>query len=323
MTEALLALVLGIVLLAVSADRFVAGAAVTANVLGIPPLLVGMLVIGFGSSMPEFVVSVIAATEGNAGLALGNAFGSNISNVALILGITALITPITVKSTVLTTELPILIFITMICTVLLSVDGVLGRGDGWTLIVIFIFVMGWSIYIGMGTKQDELGTEVEHALKDRLSLPMAVTFMIGGLIFLVISSRLLVWGGVSVAHLLGISDVIIGLTIIAIGTSLPELASSIAAVRHNEHDLAIGNVIGSNMFNTTIVIGTAGAISPTTIEPAMITRDIPIMIGFTFLLFVSCYSLGSSTPRITRGEAVALLICYLGYNTLLFSQMFR
>ena len=226
MTQAILALIFGIIILAISADRFVAGAAVSAKLLGIPPLLVGMLVIGFGSSAPEFVVSVIAASEGNAGLALGNVLGSNISNIALILGITALIKPITVKSSVLRKELPILIFITMITTVLLTVDRTLGRAD-----------------------------------------------------------------------------------------------AAIAAVRHNEHDLALGNVIGSNIFNTTIVIGAAGAIVSTPIDPAMISRDIPIMIGFTFMLFLTCYSLGSQTPRINRGEALVLLSCYFCYNALLISQM--
>lgn len=321
MTQAILALIFGIIILAISADRFVAGAAVSAKLLGIPPLLVGMLVIGFGSSAPEFVVSVIAASEGNAGLALGNVLGSNISNIALILGITALIKPITVKSSVLRKELPILIFITMITTVLLTVDRTLGRADGWILIGIFLCVMGWTIWVGLRTDKDELGEEMAHALENRLSLPRATLYMVGGLIFLVLSSRLLVWGGVTIAEALGISDVMIGLTVVAIGTSLPELAAAIAAVRHNEHDLALGNVIGSNIFNTTIVIGAAGAIVSTPIDPAMISRDIPIMIGFTFMLFLTCYSLGSQTPRINRGEALVLLSCYFCYNALLISQM--
>ena len=322
MTMALLALALGVLLLAFSADRFVTGAAITAKTLGIPPLLVGMLVIGFGSSMPEFVVTVIAATEGNPGLALGNAFGSNISNIALILGVTAILKPVTVRSSVLTTELPILIFVTMILAVLLSIDGQLDRWDGWTLIAIFVLVMGWSIYVGLGTQKDELGDGVEESLKNPMSLRLAVTYMIGGLIFVVISSRILVWGGVTAAQIIGISDVVIGLTIVAIGTSLPELASAIAAVRQGEHDLALGNVIGSNIFNSTLVIGTAGVIAPTIIEAEMIVRDLPIMIAFTFLLFVCCYDLGSSKPRIDRQEAVAFLTCYVGYNLLLFSQMF-
>ena len=321
MIPAVLALILGIVLLAVSADRFVAGAAVTARVLGIPPLLVGMLVIGFGSSMPEFVVSVISATEGNGGLALGNAFGSNISNIALILGITAMMKPISVKSSVLRTELPILIFITMIASVLLGVDAELGRFGGWVLIAIFALIMGWSVWVGMNTQRDELGNNMEQALEGRMSLRRAGLYMLVGMIVLILSSRLLVWGGVTIAQALGISDIIIGLTIVAIGTSLPELASAIAAVRHNEHDLALGNVIGSNIFNTTIVIGAAAAISPMEIEPDMISRDLPIMLSFTLLLFVSCYSLGSSKPRISRPEALALLVCYVGYYALLTSEI--
>ena len=321
MSLSIAALVFGIVFLALSANKFVEGAAVSASKLGIPPLLVGMLVIGFGSSMPEVVVAVIAARDGNTGLALGNALGSNITNIGLILGVTAMVNPITVKSSVLIRELPILIFITMICTLLLGLNGVLSRTDGWILIATFFVVMTWSIYAGLSTKSDDLAAEVNHSLEDSISLTRAIVYLFVGMILLVISSRVLVWGGVGLARLLGISDLIIGLTIIAIGTSLPELASAIVAVRRNEHDLALGNVIGSNIFNTTIVIGITGVIAPTTIEPVMFVRDIPILIGFTFLLFVACYNFGGRTPIVSRSEAVAFLICYLGYNSLLVSQM--
>lgn len=321
MSLSIAALIVGIVFLALSADKFVEGAAVSASKLGIPPLLVGMLVIGFGSSMPEVVVSVIAARDGNPGLALGNAIGSNITNIGLILGISAMVNPITVKSSVLTRELPILIFITMICTMLLGLNGVLSRTDGWILIATFFAVMAWSIYAGLSTKDDDLATEVDHSLEDSISLNRAIVYLVVGMILLVISSRVLVWGGVGLARLLGISDLIIGLTIIAIGTSLPELASAIVAVRRNQHDLALGNVIGSNIFNTTIVIGITGVIAPTVIEPDMFVRDIPILIGFTFLLFVACYSFSGRTPKVSRPEAVAFLICYVSYNLLLVSQM--
>jgi Ca2+/Na+ antiporter len=204
-----LALIAGIFFLAISADKFVEGASITARELGIPPLLVGMLVIGFGSSMPELVVSVIAARDGNSGLALGNAFGSNVSNIGLILGVTALILPLSVRSSVLTRELPILILVTMLATLLLGLDGVLGRGDGWILIAMFVLVMCWSIYAGLTTKNDELADEVEHSMQDHIPFRRAVFYMIAGLIVLVLSSRLLVWGGVSLAHILGISDLII------------------------------------------------------------------------------------------------------------------
>lgn len=320
MTLAIAALVSGIIILALSADKFVEGAAVTARTLGIPPLLIGMLVIGFGSSLPEVTVSVIAATEGNAGLALGNALGSNITNIALILGVTAIIKPVTVQSGILTRELPILIFVTMVCTLLLGLDGVLSTADGWILITTFACLMTWTIYTGLTATADQLATEVDGAIDESISTRRAIVYMIAGLIVLVLSSRLMIWGGVGLARQLGISDVLIGLTVVALGTSLPELAASITAVMRNEHDLALGNVIGSNLFNTTLVIGIAGAIVPTTIEQEMIVRDLPILIGITFLLFVACYNFRQGTPQINRKEATAFLFCYLAYNALLIFQ---
>ena len=324
MLLAITALIIGTILLAFSADKFVEGAAITTRRLGIPALLVGMLVIGFGSSIPEFVVTVIAATDGNTGLALGNAFGSNIANIGLILGITAILSPISVKSHVLTRELPILVLVTLVCVLLLVVDGVLGTVDGWILIGLFVCVMSWSVIAGLKPQRDELGIEMEEALEldKEISTRRAVIYLVLGLIFLVISSRILVYGGVSLAKLLGISDLIIGLTIVAVGTSLPELAASIAAVRHNEHDLALGNVIGSNLFNTSIVVGTAGAIVPITLEPEMLTRDLPVLISFTFLLYFLCYSFIRRRARVSRVDGIALVACYLAYNAYLVTQMF-
>lgn len=323
MLLALTALISGIVLLAASADKFVEGSAITARRLGIPPLLVGMLIIGFGSSLPELVVTMIAASEGNSGLALGNAFGSNISNIGLILGVTAILSPITVRSHVLTRELPILLLVTLVCILLLVSDSILGRPDGWILIGLFVCVMSWSVFAGLKSQRDELAVEVEEALEQDkdISTFKAAVYLVLGLIFLVISSRLLVFGGVALARQLGISDVIIGLTVVAIGTSLPELASAIAAVRRKEHDIALGNVIGSNLFNTSIVIGTAGAIIPTALEIEMITRDIPVLLSFTFLLYFLCSSFVKRTPRVSRNDGIALLVCYLAYNAYLFSQI--
>ena len=321
MLTAIAALLIGITFLGLSADKFVEGAVVTAREFGIPPLLVGMLVIGFGSSTPELIVTGIAASDGNVGLALGNAVGSNISNIGLILGITALMTPVIVRSSALTTELPILIFVTIVCTLFLASDGFLTRTDGWLLIGLFTCVMSWSVYIGLSEKSDELGAELEHSLEDHVSLKRAIFYLIGGLVVLVVSSRIMIWGGVELATLLGVSDLIVGLTIIAIGTSLPELASSIAAVKRNEHDLALGNVIGSNLFNTTIVIGVAGVILPTPIEVELIERDLPVMVAFTILFFIFCSKIRSKQPRINRYEGGALLLGYLSYNAYLISQM--
>lgn len=319
-----LAIILGVVVLVISAEKFVEGAAALAKRLGLPALLIGMLVIGFGSSMPEMVISALSAYGGNPGLALGNAIGSNISNIALILGLTAIISPIAVGSSVLRRELPYLAVVTAVLAALLYLDGELSRFDGALLMVIFAAMMIWSIYLGLKTEDDALAAEIEKELAEPLSMARCLSYTIIGLIFLVLSSRILVWGGVEIATNLGVSDLIIGLTIVAIGTSLPELAASIAAVKKNEHDLALGNVIGSNMFNTTIVIGITGTIAPTALEPEVLSRDMPVMIILTAALFVLCYNFrGNEHGRINRFEGWLMLFAYLAYNTGLIYSVLR
>ena len=312
---AIAAVIIGIVLLVFSADKFVDGAAAAAKRAGLPPLLIGMLVIGFGSSMPEMVISGLSASQGNSGLALGNAFGSNITNIALILGLTAAISPIRVESSILRRELPLLAFVTLTAAALLYVDGALSRTDGWLLIGLFVVIMAWSIHAGVNNKTDHLAVMVEQELQVPMSMPRAITYVVFGLILLVISSQILVWGGVEIARALGISDLIIGLTVVAVGTSLPELAASIAAVRKNEHDLALGNIIGSNLFNTSIVIGITGTIGPTILEPGILSRDLPVLGILTAALFLMGYAFRERTAGIiSRLEGVLLLIAYLIYN---------
>ncbi len=307
------AVVIGLIVLVWSADRFVDGASATAKHLGMPTLLIGMLIVGFGTSAPEIVVSALASSQGNPGLALGNAIGSNIANIALILGLTALITPIAVKSNIIRRELPILIGITIFATLLL-IDGDLSRVDGLMLLACFTLVMGWSIYTGLRKDPDVLAGEFDQELSvAKMSLKMALMWLVVGLLLLVASSRLLVWGAVDIAIELGVSDLIIGLTIVAIGTSLPELASSIAATRKNEHDIALGNVIGSNLFNTLMVIGIAGVISPLEVSSDVIYRDLPVMGFLTLLLFVFSYGFRSH-GRINRTEGVILTFLWLGYT---------
>ena len=310
-----IAVIGGILLLVISADKFVEGAAATAKRLGLPPLLIGMLVIGFGSSMPEMVISGLSSWQGNPGLALGNAFGSNITNIALILGVTAMISPIAVGSSVLRRELPFLAVLTALTAFLFYRDPILGRGDGMVLIGAFVVLMAWSIYAGLKSEGDKLGTEVAKELEMALDMKLALTYTIVGLIFLVIASRILVWGGVEIATAFGISDLIIGLTVVAIGTSLPELASCIAAVRKNEHELALGNVIGSNMFNTTIVVGITAMIAPAEINTDLLTRDLPVLGILTIALFVMCFGFrGPNSGKINRIEALLLLAAYIAYN---------
>ena len=313
---AIAAVIIGIVLLVFSADKFVDGAAAAAKRAGLPPLLIGMLVIGFGSSMPEMVISGLSASQGNSGLALGNAFGSNITNIALILGLTAAISPIRVESSILRRELPLLAFVTLTAAALLYVDGALSRTDGWLLIGLFVVIMAWSIRAGVNNKTDHLAVMVEQELQAPMSMARAITYVVFGLILLVISSQILVWGGVEIARALGISDLIIGLTVVAVGTSLPELAASIAAVRKNEHDLALGNIIGSNLFNTSIVIGITGTIGPTILEPGILSRDLPVLGILTAALFLMGYAFRERTAGIiSRLEGVLLLIAYLIYNS--------
>ncbi|ERP90107.1 MAG: calcium/sodium antiporter [Pseudomonadales bacterium] len=313
MLLAIAAVIGGLILLVWSADKFVEGAAGTAAHAGMPPLLIGMLIVGFGTSAPEMVVSALAALEGNPSLALGNAYGSNISNIALILGVVAVISPIAVNSAILKKELPILAVITLIAGYQL-IDGNITRTDAWILIALLAVLMGWSIYAAMSGKGDVLGGEVETDLADHpLPLKKALFWLVVGLILLVASSRLLVWGAVFIAQSLGVSDLIIGLTIVAIGTSLPELASSIAAVKKNEHDIAFGNVLGSNLFNTLGVVGIAGAISPMAVEPGVLQRDWGLMMALTLALFVMGFGLWGRKGQITRSNGVGLLVVYVAY----------
>ncbi|MFP3873418.1 MAG: calcium/sodium antiporter [Thiohalophilus sp.] len=318
MSLPLLVVVISLALLIWSADRFVEGASAAARHLGMPPLLIGMVIIGFGTSAPEMLVSALAAWQGNPGLALGNAYGSNITNIALILGLTALLTPIAVHSQVLRKELPILTLVTALAVWQLW-DGRLSRLDAGILLLVFGGLMGWSIYQGLRARSDPLANEMEAELASHpLPLRRAVIWLFIGLMLLIISSRGLVWGAVEIAREFGVSDLIIGLTVVAVGTSLPELASSLAALRKGEHDLALGNVLGSNLFNTLAVVGIAGMIQPMTIPGEILTRDMVVMGVLTLSVFVFGYRLHGG-GRINRLEGALLLTafgCYTGYLVL-------
>lgn len=313
MLYAIFSIILGLGLLVWSADRFVEGAAATARYFGMPPLLIGMVIVGFGTSVPEMLVSAQSAMQGNPGLALGNAYGSNIANIALILGAAALISPIMVHSQVLKRELPLLLGVSLVAVAQLW-DGELSRMDAILLLVLFFSIMSWSIWQSMRTRGDSFGNEVEDELRvHSLPLSKAVMWLIIGLLVLILSARMLVWGAVTIAQALGVSDLIIGLTIVALGTSLPELASSIAAALKKEHDIALGNVLGSNLFNTLAVVGIAGIIHPLNVDSAVLTRDMPVMIGLTVALIGMGLGLRGQS-RINRVEAVLLLVAYVGYS---------
>ena len=295
MILSIVAIVVGLVLLVWSADWFVDGAVGVAHFFGMSTFLIGMVIVGFGTSAPEMVVSVLSALNDTPQLALGNAYGSNIANIALILGVTALIIPVVVQKQAMSRDIPILIAVTVL-TVFLLIDGNVSRMDGIVLLLAFVAIMAFNILSELRQKRkrkksaaaDDLDSEYGSA--ENVSIVRSSLLLLMGLLLLIVSSRMLVWGAVNVAQVLGVSDLLIGLTIVAVGTSLPELASSIAAARRGENDLAVGNVIGSNIFNTLVVVGLASVIAPIqAADPEVMSRDVPIMSALTLLLFLMSF----------------------------------
>lgn len=313
----ILAMIVGLVLLVWSAERFVDGAASTSRRLGVSPLLVGMLVIGFGTSAPELMVSGLASWQGNPGLALGNAYGSNIANIGLILGLMAVISPLMVHSDVVRRELPLLGGVTLL-SALLMWGGVVGRLEGSLLLVLLGGMIGFSIWHARRVSVDPLASETEGRLEaSPMSLRAGITWTLIGLALLVLSSRILVWGAVEIAIAFGVSDLIIGLTIVAVGTSLPELASGFSALRKGEHDLVVGNVVGSNLFNTLGVVGLAAVITPIQVGSEVLLRDWSMMAVMTVLMAVFALGWKGRPGRINRLEGAALLTLYVGYTLFL------
>lgn len=314
MTLFIAAVVVGLATLVWGADRFVEGSASVARHLGMSALLVGMVVVGFGTSAPELVVSTLAAAQGTPNIALGNAIGSNIANIGLILGVTALVSPIVVRSRVLRRELPLLVGVTAVAVGSLW-DGTLTRLESVVLLVLFGGTMAWTIRQGRDVGADAFGEEMDEELAARhMPLRPAVLWSVVGLVALVGSSRLLVWGAVGIAEHLGVDDLLVGLTVVALGTSLPELASSVIAARRNEPDIALGNVLGSNLFNTLAVVGIAGVIQPVDGAPATLPRDLAVMAGITVLLVVLGWGVRRE-GRINRLEGALLVMVFVGYTT--------
>lgn len=301
MILAIVAVVVGLVLLVWSADRFVDGAVGVAQFLGMSTFLIGMIIVGFGTSAPELVVSILSAMNDTPQLALGNAYGSNIVNIALILGITALITPVVVKKQVVKQDIPILMAVTAL-TVVLLMDGNVSLFDGIVLLLSFVALTAFNITMELREKRKRKkgaeAVEQESEITEKVSIVKAVALLLVGLALLIVSSRMLVWGAIYMARALGVSDLLIGLTIVAVGTSLPELASSIAAARRGENDLAVGNVIGSNGFNTLVVVGIPAVMAPIkAMDPEVMARDVPIMTGLTLLLFLICLPFWKSKKK--------------------------
>jgi cation:H+ antiporter len=314
----LLAIAGGFVLLTWSADRFVVGASALAYNLNVSPLIIGLTIVSLGTSAPEILVSAVASLQGNGGLAIGNALGSNIINIALILGVTALIVPLKVHSSIVRREMPVLIGV-MLLGLMLLLDGRLGQFDGVVLLSGMALMLLWMTRIGIKEKSshDPISEEFADEVPTNLSMSRAGFWIVVGGLCLLGSSKLLVWGAVAIAHAMGVSDLIIGLTIVAMGTSLPELAASVMSALKNEHDIAIGNVIGSNIFNLLAVLGLPGLLNPGPFDAIVLTRDYPVMLGLTVLFFIMAY--GFRGPgRINRFEGALLVLAFVGYQTLLY-----
>ncbi|HHM05630.1 MAG TPA: calcium/sodium antiporter [Gammaproteobacteria bacterium] len=302
----------GFVMLAWSADRMVFGASATARNFGVSPLIIGLTIVGFGTSAPEMLVSAVAAFEGNPGLGIGNALGSNITNIGMVLGVTALVVPLTVTSRVLKRELPLLLVI-MLATLSLMLDGGLSRWDGAMLMLGLVAILIWLVRLARRPDgADPMAMEYEAEIPEHVPTGRALVWLLAGIVLLLLSSQVLVWGAVEVAEYFGVSDLVIGLTVIAIGTSLPELSASIASALKGEHDIAIGNVIGSNMFNLLGVLAMPGVIRPGPFPMDVLTRDFPIMIGLTLVLFLSAYGM-TDRARISRVKGGFLLGAFMAY----------
>lgn len=316
MLLAFLAVVAGLVLLIWSAEKFIDGAAATSRWLGLSPLLIGMLVIGFGTSAPEMMVSVLAAMQGNPGLAVGNAYGSNIANIGLVLGFIALMAPLAVHSSVIRKEMPLLVVV-MLVTGYMLLDGWVSRIEAVLLLIGLVVFIAVSIIRSRSQQDDPLTAEVTESLDSKpMSRGKSIMWTVIGLVLLIASSRILVWGAVEIAVGFGVSDLIIGLTVVAVGTSLPELASSISALRRNEHDMVLGNVVGSNLFNSMAVVGLAGVIAPIEAGREVLVRDWSVMTFMTLMMVLFAFSWRGRPRRINRiegGVLFAMFIAYTGY----------
>jgi len=309
----ILLVIAGLALLMWGADRFVHGAAATARNMGIAPLLIGLTIVAFATSAPEILVSVVAAMQKEPGLAIGNAIGSNIVNIGLVLGLTSLIRPIALESATLRREMPALLAVSLL-TVSLFLDTYLSRIDGFVMLTGLVIVMIWLARLGVrSSATDPIAMDYEAEIPTDVSMVMAVVWLIVGLGTLLIGAELLVDGAIGIAKELGISEIVIGITIVAFGTSLPELAVSLASAMKGEYGLAIGNIVGSNIFNLLAVIGVAAAIHPSALAPSVLSLHIFVMVAFTLVLFAMTYDYDGKS-KLSRTEGLALLTAYVAYN---------
>ena len=315
---AIAAIIVGFVAVVWGADRFVHGAAGLASNLGVNRLVIGLTIVAFGTSAPEMLVSGMAAMAGSRSMGVGNAIGSNITNVTLVLGAAALVHPLSVHSRLLVREIPVL-FLSMAVAWAFLWDGVLSQIEGLALFFGLFLLIAW---IGMQARAKDLGVADAPAggfdqddIPDSLPTAKAIVLFSVGLVLLLAGSRVLVWGAVGIARDLGVSELVVGLTLVALGTSLPELAASVAAARRGEEDIAVGNVVGSNMFNLLGVLALPGIIAPGEVERSVTRRDFPIMVGVTLLLLLMAVN---ERSRIGRVRGITLILVFIAYFVMLF-----
>jgi len=291
----------------------VVGATVIARNLGVTPMLIGLTVVGFATSAPEILVSATAAIRDASNLALGNAFGSNIANIGLVVGVAAIIQPLTVKSETLSRELPAMVAVSLIPVILL-INLTLSRLDGVILLIAFLCFIYWVIKLGKRSSgHDTIEAEYATEIPDGVTQQMAILWIIIGLVAVLVGANALVWGSLNIAREIGVSDLVIGVTVVAIGTSLPELAVSVVAARKGLHGLALGNIIGSNAINMLAVIGVAGVIRPATLDLAAVQLHLPVLLGFTVAFFFIAYN-SDGTLRVGRLEGAALVVSFIIYQ---------
>ncbi len=330
MLMSIAAVLVGLAVLVWSADRFVDGAAAIAHHLGVSNLIIGITIIGFGTSAPEIAVSIIAVLEEVPGIAIGNAIGSNIANIGLILGVTALLAPIPVARSIMRKEYPLLAVATVVLVACLY-DLWLGPLEGVILVALLAATLTYMVYLHRhgGMVDAAMAAEVEEIVaeefigeddedEESMSSGKAWFWVLLGLVLLVGSSRALVWGASNIATSLGVSDLVIGLTIVALGTSLPELAASIASLKKSVPDLAVGNIIGSNLFNSLAVVGIPPLLGGFAVDSAALYRDLPVMVGLTLLLFLMSWSFRDGDAQLARGKGVVLTLIFVGYQYYLY-----
>jgi len=315
------ALLAGLVALVWAADRFVVGASGVAAHFKVPPLVIGLVILGFGTSAPELLISGFAAISDNANLGIGNALGSNIANISLVLGATALVSPIDVKSGVLRREFPILLGASMLVWGMLA-DGSSSRHNGIFSLTLLMVILAWMLRTGhRASGTDSFTAEVRQDLPS-IGIAAASSWLVVGLAVLMGSAKAMVWAAIEIARTIGVDDLVIGLTVVAIGTSLPELATCVASALKGEHDMAVGNIIGSNLFNILAVIGIPAIIRPGVVATDALDRDFPTMMAASVLLFVVAFGVpgNKAKKQVSRPEGALLLVCYFVYMAVVYHQ---